>query len=148
MSSQLKSSAVHLFFLRTSSRTLFERSHFTRSIRFHSRGWKRNISRAMFSRVSCVLFFSFFFFFFSSGIAICDSERAGMDLWCVTRVIGESKVVKDGWKFVLEIKMKVWELGNYYYYFKIYLWYLGISRVDFVSWKFAKYTIFWCFEFC
>lgn len=96
-------------------------------------------------RVCC---FSLFSFFFSSGIAICDSERAGMNLWCVTRVIGESKVVKDGWKFVLEIKMKVWELGNYYYYFKIYLWYLGISRVDFVPWKFAKYTIFWCFEFC
>lgn len=49
-------------------------------------------------RVCCFSLFSFFFF--SSGIAICDSERAGMDLWCVTRVIGES-VVKDGWKFVL-----------------------------------------------
>lgn len=64
------------------------------------------LSCNVFTCFVCVVFL-FFLFFFSSGIAICDSERAGMDLWCVTRVIGESKVVKDGWKFVLEIKMKV-----------------------------------------
>lgn len=147
MSSQLKSSAVHLFFLRTSSRTLFERSHFTRSIRFHSRGWKRNISRAMFSRVSCVLFFSFFFFFFKRNCYMRFWES-----WDGFMVRDSSDWRKCGKRWVeicfREIKMKVWELGNYYYYFKIYLWYLGISRVDFVPWKFAKYTIFWCFEFC
>lgn len=96
-------------------------------------------------RVCCFSLFSFFFFKRNCYMRFWES-------WDGFMVRDSSDWRKCGKRWVeicfREIKMKVWELGNYYYYFKIYLWYLGILRVDFVPWKFAKYTISWCFEFC
>lgn len=49
----------------------------TLPVRYAFIRWKRNISRAMFSRVSCVLFFSFFFFFFQAELLYAILRELG-----------------------------------------------------------------------